>query len=293
MRKVTLTVIGILGLSLLLCGTGEVLAQTDTSAFPPGSPGSDATDSRIQGMPSINVDAGTPGTASSGTQTSAGTTGTTGTEGAGAVATGAGQTAGGAEASSADLQQYVLQLQGEVARLRQELAQVRAELANVTERSTGAGGSGQAGVGGSGQTLGAPASAPPSASAGQNTAAGGASGQGAVPGGTTGQIIAPQRSTNPDTAQRGTQAGAPDASSLAVAHAIFTGKVRSVSDQELVLQDDHGKPFTVELGTQTRFISKGQRISAQQLKQGTRVRATVDMLSGHKQAMEVTTLPER
>jgi hypothetical protein len=61
----------------------------------------------------------------------------------------------------------------------------------------------------------------------------------------------------------------------------------------LVLVDDIGEPFTVEVGAQTRFISKGQRISAQELKEGTPVRATVDMLSGRNQAMEVTTLPER
>jgi hypothetical protein len=241
MRKVTLTVIGLLGLSLLLCGSGEVLAQTDTRAFPPGSPGSDATDSRLQGMPAIDVDAGTPGTG-----------------GAGAVAGGTGQAAGGVEASSVELRQSVLQLQGEVARLRQELAQVRAELANVTGRNIGAGGAGQAGVGGAGQAGVAPTAAPAGASA-----------------------------------QRDTQAGGTDDPGAAVVHALYTGKVRSVSDQQLVLQDDSGQPFTVELGAQTRFISKGQRISAQQLKQGTSVRATVDLLSGRNQAIEVTTLPER
>jgi TolA-binding protein len=245
MRKATLTVLGLLGLSLLLCGADEVLAQTDTRAFPPGSPGSDATDSRLQGTPSIDGDAGIGG--------------------AGAVAPGTGQAAGGAGASPAELQQTVLQLQSEVARLQQELAQTREQLANVT-RNTGAGGAGQAGV--------APTAAPTGASAGQNTPASGGSGQGAVSGGTTGQ-----RATNDPGA--------------AVVHAIYRGKVRSVSNRQLVLEDDSGQPFTVELGAQTRFISKGQRISPQELKQGMRVRATVDMLSGHNQAMEVATLPER
>jgi hypothetical protein len=179
MRKVTLTVVGIAGLALLLCGSGEVLAQAD------------------------------------------------------------GTVAGGAEASPAELRQSVLQLQSEVAQLRQELALLRAELANVTA-NLGVGGAGQAGV--------APAEAP--------------TGVGA----TTGE---------------------------AVVDAFYTGTVRSVSNRQLVLQDDNGQPFALELGAQTRIISNGQRISAQQLEQGTRVRVTVDLLMGRNQATEVTTLPER
>jgi hypothetical protein len=255
MRKVTLTVMGIAGLSLLLCGSGEVLAQTDRTAFPPGAPGSDAADSRVQSM----------------------------TPGDGGV--GAEQAAGGAGASPADLRQTVLQLQSEVARLRQELAQVRAELAN-TPANTGVGGSGQAGV--------APAAAPTGAGVGQNTqdtATGGSSAQSTVSGGTGGQGTALRAGTAQETAQSGAQAADTAGSGEAVVNAIYTGKVRSVSDRQLVLLDDAGQPFTVELGPRTRFISRGQRIPAQQLKQGTRVRATVDMLSGRNQATEVTTLP--
>jgi hypothetical protein len=77
----------------------------------------------------------------------------------------------------------------------------------------------------------------------------------------------------------------------AAASAIHTGKVRSVSGRQLVLLDDSGQPITVEVGDQTRFISKGQRISAEQLKPGTPVRVTVDLLSGRSQAKEVSTLP--
>jgi hypothetical protein len=216
MRKVTLTVIGIAGLSLLLCGSGEALAQT-------------------------------------------------GDGGVGATAvTGAEQAAGGAGASPADLRQSVLQLQSEVAQLRQELAQVRSELANAAG-NTGVGGSGQAGV--------APPAAPPGAGA------------------TRGQGTPLRAGTAQETGQRGTQAPDTAGSGEAVVNAIYTGKVRSVSDRQLVLLDDAGQSFTVELGPRTRFISKGQRIPAQQLKKGSRVRATVDMLSGRNQATEVTTLP--
>ena len=79
----------------------------------------------------------------------------------------------------------------------------------------------------------------------------------------------------------------------AVVNAIYTGTVRSVSSGRLVLLDEEGKPFTVELGDRTRVLRNGQRISAQELKEGTRVRATVDMLSGRNQATEVITLPKR
>ncbi len=224
MRKVTLTVVGIVGLSLLLCGSDEVLAQTE------------------------------------------------------------GQATGGAGASTAELRQSVLKLQSDVALLRQELAQVRAELANVTS-NLGVGGSGQAGV--------APSAVPAGASAAQSTPAGTAPAQDTVSGGTGGQGPAPRGSANPGTARRGTQAAETASSGEAVVNAIYTGKVRSVSSKQLVLLDDSGQAFTVELGAQTRFLRNGQRISAQQLKQGTRVRATVDLLAGHNQATEVTTLPEQ
>jgi hypothetical protein len=178
-----------------------------------------------------------------------------------------------------ELRQSVLQLQGEVAQLRQELAQVRAELANVTA-NTGVGGSGLAGV------------APTGAGVGQGSTAGGASAQGAVGGsGTEGRDTPLRAGTSAETGQRGAQARDTDNAGEAVVNAIYTGKVRSVSNRALVLLDDSGQPFTVEVGAQTRFISKGQRISAQQLKQGTRVRAIVDLLSGRNQATEVTTLP--
>jgi hypothetical protein len=78
-----------------------------------------------------------------------------------------------------------------------------------------------------------------------------------------------------------------------VVDAIYTGTVRSVSAGQLVLLDETGQPFTVELGNKTRVLRNGQRISAQDLKKGTRVRATVDMLSGRNQATEVTTLPAK
>ncbi|KFE66261.1 hypothetical protein [Hyalangium minutum] len=265
MRNVTLAVLGFVGLSLLLCGSGEALAQTDTT---------DTTDSRVQGTAPGDVRVG-----GTGTQTAAG--GVT--------------TASGADASSAALRQTVLQLQSEVAQLRQDLARVRSELASVAASSrSAASGTGTAAatldagtsgaVGGSGQAGVAPSAGGSGSSTVQDTSGGGTSAQSAVSG-------EPLRAgTAQETGARGAQAPDTANSGAAVVDAIYTGTVRSVSARQLVLVDEAGQPFTVELGNQTRVLRNGQRISAQELKKGTRVRATVDMLSGRNQATVVTTL---
>ncbi|HYH95406.1 hypothetical protein [Hyalangium sp.] len=279
MRKVTLTVLGLAGLSLLLCG--------------------DATDTRVQGTMPGDVRVGTSPEALPGTQApgatgtgGAGTVGTpaaTGTQAPGTTGTGGGtgtlaagteQATGGAGASMAELQQSVVQLQGELAQVRAELTQTRAELARVTA-SMGVGGSGQSGV------------APSAGSAANQGTAGGLAGtgtasSGTTPPGTPAGSAAQGMAAPPGGPDRGT-----DTSGEAVVEAIYTGTVRSVSAGRLVLLDERGQPFTVELGERTRVLRDGQRISAQQLKPGTRVRATVDLLAGTQQAKEVTFLSTR
>jgi hypothetical protein len=175
--------------------------------------------------------------------------------------------------------QTVLQLQQEVVQLRQQVTQLRAQLDSANAN---------AGTGGSGQTGVAPSRAPSgTTTADQGTASTGTAPQGAVVGGTP-----PGTPLRAGTAQETGARSTPDRGE-AVVDAIYTGTVRSVSGGRLVLLDEEGKSFTVELGDRTRVLRNGQRISAQELKQGTRVRATVDMLSGHNQAKEVTTLPAR
>lgn len=211
-----------------------------------------------------------------------------GTGGSGTAGTGTQPAATGGDASSAELRQTVLQLQSEVAQLRQDLSRVRSELASIAASSRSAAAStgdtaSGAGVGGSGQAgetpsvvgSGAPAVQDPSGgTAAANTVSG-----------------APLRAgTAQETGTQGTQAQDTANSGDAVVDAFYTGTVRSVSARQLVLVDEAGQSFTVELGKQTRVLHNGQRIAAQDLKKGTRVRATVDMLSGHTQATEVTTL---
>jgi hypothetical protein len=157
-----------------------------------------------------------------------------------------------------------------MARMSQELAQVRAQLDDL-HSAMGVGGSGQ-GVGGSGQA-GAQAGAQGTAARGNATAG-----------------TADRGNPDPSTVGRGTLNRTTDPGE-AVVNAIYTGTVRSVSAGRLVLLDEQGQPFTVELGEATRVMRDGKRITARQLEKGTRVRATVDMLAGHNQAMEVVTLP--
>jgi hypothetical protein len=301
MRKVLLMVVGLAGLALL-CGTGELLAQTDTATNAGNTVNGDASDSRLQGMPTRDTGVGssgassatsgvggsgtvgtpeTSGTSTTGTTSGVGGSGTsgTGTVGStGSVPSGSAQPAGGTGTGTAEVQQSVLQLQQDVAQLRQELAQVRTQLDNMST-NTGVGGSGQAGVAPSGSQAGATADS--------STNSSGTAQQGAVAGGTS-----PGAPPRAGTAQE-TGARSPAGQGLAVVNAIYTGTVRSVSGGHLVLLDEEGKPFSVELGKQTVVLRKGQRISAEELKEGTRVRAVVDMISGHNQAKEVTTLPAK
>lgn len=272
MQKVMLAVVGLLGLALL-CGSGALLAQSDTTNAG-NTVDADAADSRLQGTPAQGTSEGGPAV-SFGTS-GVGGTGAAGT--AGTVASGAGQSAGAVSTGTAGTSQSVEQLQQQVVQLQQEVAQLRAQLANANA-NTGTGGSGEAGV--------APSGAAPEESANSSTASDEMAQPEAVAGGT-----APGTALRAGTAEETGVRSTADRGE-AVVNAIYTGTVRSVSGGRLVLLDEEGKPFTVELGDRTRVLRNGQRIAAHELKKGTRVRAVVDMLSGHNQATEVTTLSGR
>lgn len=252
MRKVTWTTVGLVALSLLLCGSGELLAQTGTATSPVDPVEGDATDTRVQGT--------APGDVRTGPARGAGS------EMAGTG--GSGTASAGTDASSADLRRTVLQLQAELGRMRQELAQVRAELAEVSS---------VVGVGGSGRTGGEQGSA-------QGTGTRAAPAQGTEERDTDDRSTVGRGSMPRDT-RAAQDPGA------AVVNAIYTGTVNSVSARQLVLLDEEGQSFTVALGDRTRVLRDGKRITAGQLKKGTRVRATVDLLAGSSQALEIVALP--
>jgi hypothetical protein len=155
---------------------------------------------------------------------------------------------------TAALRQTVLQLQSEVADMQRELAQLRSELASLNP---------DVGVGGSGPVqpeadTAAPASHPPTAQT-QDTAS---------------------PPSSPDT-------------SKARVDALYTGTVRSVSADRLVLLDSKGEAFPIALGKNTALReANGQRISAKALTPGTPVQATVDLLSqSGNEASVITVLP--
>ncbi|WP_147469188.1 hypothetical protein [Corallococcus sp. AB045] len=70
--------------------------------------------------------------------------------------------------------------------------------------------------------------------------------------------------------------------------AIYRGKVRSVSDKEVVI-DNEGTRLPLEISTQTRIVRDGEDIRVTELKEGERVRATVNLV-GRSHTREIAVL---
>ncbi|HYO54805.1 hypothetical protein [Archangium sp.] len=177
----------------------------------------------------------------------------TGTGGAGMAGAGTGQGTGTQQLSEEDAQQRVelARLRAEMARLEQQLAQMRAQLARVESATQGVGGSGTAGIGD------------------PNAEAPGVGGGGNAGG------------DRPDTSNEG----------FAVANIIYTGRVRSVSQQQLVLVDDGGLVNTLSLAPKVRVLRGGQQVSLQSLRQGTLVRVSGDLYARGNPISEIQVLP--
>ncbi|RKH42750.1 hypothetical protein D7Y23_30665 [Corallococcus sp. AB050B] len=75
---------------------------------------------------------------------------------------------------------------------------------------------------------------------------------------------------------------------VAVVDAIYRGTVESVSPKEVVI-DNEGLRLPLEIGTQTRIVREGEDISATELKEGERVRATVNIV-GPSHTREIAVL---
>jgi len=101
--------------------------------------------------------------------------------------------------------------------------------------------------------------------------------------------------SHPPTAQTQDTASAPSSPGTGKARvdAFYTGTVRSVSEDRLVLVDGEGQAFPVALGKNTAMReANGRRITSKQLEPGTPVRATVDLLSqSGNEASDITVLP--
>jgi hypothetical protein len=207
-------------------------------------------------------------------------TGTTGTEqgtgGAGQETGGSGQGTGqatetgqgqGTSVEAAQRQEISL-LRAEVERLQQELTRMRAQTAEAGRTAqggsgTGTGGTGNVGTGTGGAEnagVGDPNAEAPSGQAGLGDAAGEGVGGGGRAGGA-------QQAARPDTDNQGT----------AVANVIYTGRVRSVSQGQLVLDIEGGISNSLLLARDVRVFRGREQVSLQSLREGTVVRASADL----------------
>ncbi|WNG51658.1 hypothetical protein F0U60_51735 [Archangium minus] len=306
MRKPTWLDLGIAVLGLfLVCSAAQGVAQTQSTRTGAQSPSSEDTsigdvtqDSRITGTSDAMgsgsglVTNDTPQeTGTGGAGTAGAGTGGTGTT----VGTGTGQTAGtggsgtGTQGTAVDAAQQrleVARLRTEVARLEQQLAQMRARLSQAETASQGTGGSG-AGTGGSGAGTGGSGSAGTggsgSAGIGDPSAEGPEvnTGVGDPAAESVGGAGRAQAATQPDTSNQG----------YAVAHVIHTGRVRSVSQQRLVLVDEGGIVKTLTLAPNVRVVRGGRQVALQSLTEGAVVRASGDMYARDNPVFEIQVVP--
>jgi hypothetical protein len=225
--------------------------------------------------------AGTAGQATGGSG-AAGTTGQgteTGTGGSGTAGQG---TDTGSRQTSVDAAQQrleVARLRTEVTRLEQQLAQMRAQL-SAAESGTGGSGQGGSGVGGSGSAgIGdANAEAPGAATGVGDTSAEGVGGGGT--GSNTGSTATRAPDNRPDTSNQG----------YAEVNVIYTGRIRSVTAQRLVLEDS-GILNTMPVAPNVRVLNEGKQVSLQSLREGTSVRVSADLYARGNPVTEIQVLP--
>ena len=258
LRKASWTVLGIAGLSVLMCGGCSAEAQS-------GGAGASAT-------PQATSQAG----AARGRQ-----------------AGGQGLPAGDA----AELWSTVAELRSEVSQLRQEVTRLRAQVAGTggsgaaagtgdarggTARggtAQGTGGSGAAGTAQGTGGAGVAGSAQGSGAQGDNAGTGGSGAAG--PGARSAPVVSdvPPAGSNVPSPQ-GTQ----------VVNAVYTGEVRSVSAKQVVIAMEAGAPLVLDVDEGTRILRDGRSIGVRQLEKGEQVRAVVDLV-GQDQTLEIAVLP--
>nr|WP_253910628.1 hypothetical protein [Pyxidicoccus fallax] len=132
-------------------------------------------------------------------------------------------------------------------------------------QGTGAGASGTGrGTGGAG-----------TAGTGQGTGGAGATGRGSAP------VVS-------DVPPSGSNVPAPSGTQMV--NAIYTGEVRSVSGNQVVIGLETGAPLVLDVDARTRVFRNGRGIGVRQLEKGEQVRAVVDLV-GQDQTLEIAVLP--
>ncbi|ATB34933.1 hypothetical protein CYFUS_000345 [Cystobacter fuscus] len=175
----------------------------------------------------------------------------------------------------ARLRTQVAQLQQQLARMRAQLAQAQSN-APVSSSEQGVGGSGPGGPGGTGTT---------GDGTGRTSAIGNPNAE--APEGATG-IGSPTSIGSPT----GSGPSADD-SGYALANVLHTGRVRSVSGQQLVLVEEGGVSTTLPLASNVQVLRGRQRVSLQSLEEGTRVRTSANLSSPGNPVTRIEILPTR
>lgn len=167
--------------------------------------------------------------------------------------------------------QEISRLRAEVDRLQREVARMREQLAQAglpTQSGTGAGtgGAGNAGIGD-------PNAEAPAGQVGLGNPEGTSiGGSGRAGGG---------QAARPDTDNAGT----------AVANIIYTGRIRSVSQGQLVLEVDDGISNSLPLARDVRVFRGRQEVAFKTLREGTFVRASADLYARGNPVVRIEVLP--
>ncbi|PTL76777.1 hypothetical protein [Vitiosangium sp. GDMCC 1.1324] len=278
MRKPTWLDLGIAVLGLfLVCSAAQGVVQSpygDGTQAPPTDDyvGDVTQDSGVTGTQDgmgsssgLATDDTAPQTGNTGQVAGSPQTGNTGQVASSPQTADTGQVAGSPQTTVNDAQQQlqVARLRTEVARLEQQLAQMRAQLARMEAASPGVGGSGP-GVGGSAPGVGG--SAP-----GVGVREPGVGGSGSAG-------IGNPSASGVGVGGSGAGQAQPTRQGYAEANVIYTGRIRSLSQGQLVLEDE-GMVKTLPLAPKVRVLRDGREVSLQSLREGTLVRASADMLT--------------
>jgi TolA-binding protein len=172
------------------------------------------------------------------------------------------------------LRAEVDRLQREVARMREQLAQTGLPTQGETGAGTGGAGNEGTGTGGAGSAgIGDPSAEAPAGQVGLGDAAGEGIGGGGRAGGA--------QAARPETDDEGT----------AVANIIYTGRVRSVSQGQLVLDVGEGISNSLTLARDVRVFRGRQEVAFKTLREGTFVRASADLYARGNPVVRIEVLP--
>ena len=186
---------------------------------------------------------------------------------------GTGQAGGTQQATNVEAvqRQEISRLRAEVDRLQREVTRMRAQLAEAglpTQggTDTGTGGAGNAGIGD-------PSAEAPAGQVGLGDPAGeGVGGSGRAGG---------AQAARPDTDNEGT----------AVANIIYTGRIRSVSPEQLILDVEEGLSNNLPLARDVRVFRGRKEVAFKTLREGTFVRASADLYARGNPVVRIEVLP--